>query len=275
MKERTSIISSTEPLSINKQCELLGVNRSTIYYQPKPESDENLEIMNHIDKHNLDHPTHGVLQMQDYLFLLGFQVNHKRVRRLMRKMDIMAIYPKCNLSKLGQAKYKYPYLLRGLDINRKNQVWEIDITYIPMRKGFFYLTAIIDVYSRYIVGWNLSNSLEAQNQIDVLQEAIDKYGKPEIVNSDQGAQYTSALWTEYLTSNSIQISMDGKGRATDNIYIERFWRTIKRDWIYLNPAENGNELFKGIDYFINYYNTQKTHQGINREIPVKIYNLVS
>ena len=172
MKEVLSYIEENEKISIRGQCELLEVNRSTVYYKPAPESEENLAIMRLMDEHHLDHPTHGVLQMQDYLFMCSFIVNTKRVRRLLRLMGIMALYPKRNLSKLGLAKYIRPYLLKGLKIIRPNQVWGIDITYIPMANGFMYLTAIIDLYSRYIVGWDVFNSLNAENTLEVLKQAI-------------------------------------------------------------------------------------------------------
>lgn len=207
----------------------MGISKSGLYYTPKGESDENLTMMELMDEHHIFHPTHGVFQMQDYLFSLGFLANHKRVRRLMRKARIHVHYPKRNLSKLGKAEFIHPYLLHGLEIKRSNQVWAIDITYIRMAKGFMYLTAIIDVYSRYIVGWGLHNSLHAENVIEVLDRAMALNGKPEILNSDQGSQFTCQRWVSKLKEHGIHISMDGKGRATDNIYIERFWRTLKQD----------------------------------------------
>lgn len=189
----SELISDNEQISVRRQCELLGVNRSGIYYSPKGESAENLSIMELLDKEHLEHPTHGVLQLQDYLFSIGFLVNHKRVRRLMRVMRIVANYPQKNLSKLGKAEYIHPYLLRDLTIESPNQVWGIDITYIAMRKGFMYLTAIIDLHSRYIVGWGLHNTLQAENVKEVLEGAISNHGKPDIVNSDQGSQFTCPL----------------------------------------------------------------------------------
>jgi putative transposase len=186
-------------------------------------------------------------------------------------MGIMAIFPKRNLSKLGLAKYIRPYLLKDLEIIRPNQVWAIDITYIPMAKGFMYLTAIIDVYSRYVVGWDVVNSLDAENTLTVLKEAIRRYGKPEIINSDQGSQFTCGLWTEYVEGEGIKISMDGKGRAIDNVFIERLWRTVKHDYVYLHPATNGAELYSGLRKFFIYYNTKKTHQGIGRITPESLY----
>lgn len=271
MKELKEYVSENEILSLRGQCKLLDLNRSSLYYKPVGESDENLAIMRLMDEHNLEYPTHGVLQMQDFLLALSFIVDEKRVRRLLRLMGIMAIYPKRNLSKLGLAKYIRPYLLRGLKVNRPNQVWGIDITYIPMADGFMYMTAIIDHYSRYIVAYDISNSLNAENSLKVLRMAIKKHGRPEIINSDQGCQFTCALWTEFADKEGIKISMDGRGRATDNIYIERFWRTLKRDYVYLHPAENGSELFIGARKFINYYNNQKSHQGIGRKSPVTLY----
>lgn len=271
MIERKDLIAKNEHLSIRRQCELLSVNRSLIYYKPVGESEQNLEFMRLMDANFLEHPTYGVLQMQDFLRGLGNEVNEKRVRRLLRKMGIEALYPKRNLSKLGKAEYIQPYLLRNLDIVRVNQVWSIDITYVPMAKGFMYLVAIIDVYSRFIVAWGLHNTLAAENSLDVLKQAIAKYGKPEIINSDQGSQYTSKLWIEHLKNEGIKISMDGKGRALDNIFIERFWRTVKQDYVYLNPAQDGLELYGGLRDFIEHYNFEKTHQGIDRKIPSSMF----
>ncbi len=275
MKELQSYIVNNKNFSIRKQCELLEVSRSNFYYEPIGENEVNLKTMRLMDEEFLDHPTHGVLQMQDFLVALGFVMNVKRIRRLLRKMGIMAIFPKRNLSKLGHAKYIRPYLIRGLKIERSNQLWEIDITYIPMAKGFMYLTAIIDVYSRYVVAWDVFNSLDADNSLSVLKMAIQHHGKPEIINSDQGSQFTCDVWTEYVDNQNILISMDGRGRATDNIFIERLWRTVKRDYIYISPADNGTELFKGLNTFFDYYNNKKTHQGIQRCVPASLYKNVA
>ena len=271
MNQRRELIDNQHELSVRKQCELLSIHKSGLYYAPKGESQENLEIMRIMDEHYLNHPTEGVISVQDLLFALGFLVNHKRVRRLLRLMGLMAIYPKKNLSKLGLKKYIHPYLLKGLDINRPNQVWQIDITYIPMKNGFLYLTAIIDVYSRYIVGWGISNTLDADTSLSVLKQAITDHGKPEIVNSDQGSQFTCEQWVEYLKGEEIQISMDGKGRAIDNIFIERFFRSLKYDHVYLYPANDGIELYQGVKKYIQYYNHTRHHQGIGRKIPVTLY----
>ena len=243
MSERLSLVDLRhKKLSIRNQCKLLAINRSSYYYKPKGESPQNLELMRLMDKLFLDDPTLGVLGMQDELLDKGHDISPSRVRRLARKMGIEPIYPKRNLSKPGKAKYIRPYLLRGLKIERPNQVWAIDITYIPMQRGFMYLTAIIDVYSRCIVAWQVSNSMEKETQTRLVEEAIMRHGKPEIINSDQGAQYTSEHWTAFLKEKDILISMDGKGRATDNAFIERFFRTLKKKHIYLYPAESGLEL---------------------------------
>ena len=212
-----------------------------------------------MDKHLTDHPTEGVLSLVLLFMARNYPVGPKRIRRLLKIMGRQTIYRRKNLTKQGMKEFIKPYLLNGLDITRPNQVWSTDITYIPMRKGFMYLTAIMDVYSRKIVGWGISNSLGAQWCKNVLEEAIIHYGKPEILNSDQGTQYTSALWTQFLEKMGIQISTDSKGRATDNIWIERFWKSIKYDFIYLNPADDGFEIYEGVQNHIAYYNN-KTHQ---------------
>jgi len=271
MTQRREMVDDQHTLSLRNQCDLLSVHRSGIYYEPKGEKPENLKIMRLMDEHYLKHPTEGVLRVQDFLFTMGIVANHKRVRRLLRKMGLMAIYPKRNLSKLGLKKYIHPYLLKGLEITRPNQVWCVDITYIPMKRGFMYMTAIIDVYSRYIVGWGISNTLEAEASINVLKQAIKENGKPEIINSDQGSQFTCEDWVKHLNEGNIKISMDGKGRAIDNIFIERFWRTLKYDYVYIHPASDGLELYQGVKEYIRYYNHDLCHQGIGRKIPAELY----
>lgn len=275
MNERLGLIDRQASLSIRRQSELLSLQRSRVYFKPLGEKAENLELMRSIDRLFVADPTLGVLGMQDELREEGKHYNVKRIRRLLRKMAIEPIYPKRNLSKLGKACYIHPYLLRGLVIDRPNQVWAIDITYVAMKNGFMYLTAIIDVYSRFIVGWQVSNSLEKQTQTAVLKEAVKRYGAPKIINSDQGSQYTSAHWVETVKALGIQLSMDGKGRATDNAYIERFFGTIKRKHIYLNPARDGLQLYQGIQTFIHRYNTKRRHQGIGREKPINLYKAVA
>jgi len=270
VKERLQLIDKDCNISVRKQSELLGISRSTLYFKPKGESEENLELMRKMDELFIDDPTLGVLGMMYALMDIGMKYSPRRIRRLLRKMGIEAIYPKRNLSKLGQAKYVRPYLLRGLTINRPNQVWAIDITYIPMKHGFMYLTAIIDVYSRYIVGWQISNTLDKETQTEALDAAIERFGKPEIMNSDQGSQYTCAHWIEFLQSRGIRVSMDGKGRATDNAFIERWFRTLKQKHIYLHPVETVKELNSGVGIFVRKYNSTR-HQGLDAKKPQELY----
>jgi len=227
--------------------------------------------MKRIDEANTDHPAMGVRQMVDHLRGLGYRVGRKLVRRLMRLMDIKAIYPVKRLSDGGWVKYRMPYLLRNMEIDHVNQVWSTDITYIAMEHGFMYLYAIIDVYSRYVVGWGLYNTLDAYNAIEVLENAVARYGAPEIINSDQGCQYTSEEWHSACNKLAIKISMDGRRRCLDNVWIERFWRTLKREYVYLNPVDTAAELRSGIRGFIDYYNNRRCHQGINHKIPADLY----
>jgi len=269
------IVSPRADLSIRRQCELLGVNRNKVYYKPVKDQSEDMELMRKMDREYLEHPTKGVLGMVDFLQALGILVGPKRVRRLLRKMGIMAIYPKRNLSKLGASRHIRPYKLRGLEFTHSNQVWCIDITYIPMSKGFLYLTAIMDVYSRYIVGWDISNTLDAESSLKVLRKAIAEHGKPEIINSDQGSQFTCPRWIEYMEKEEITISMDGRNRALDNIWIERFWHTLKQEYVYICPADNGNMLRGGLKKFINYYNNRRTHQSLDRKTPFDWYEYVA
>ena len=273
MSALLGLVDRESSLSIRRQCEIMGISRSSWYYEPVGEKPENLALMGIMDRLFLEDPTLGVLGMQDELRDLGLYYNVKRIRRLARKMGIEPIYPKPNLSRLGKAKYVHPYLLRGLEIDRPNQVWAIDISFILMQRGFMYLTAIIDLYSRYLVGWQVHNSLEQETQTELLHACIARLGAPEIINSDQGSQYTSAHWVDTLRELQIRISMDGKGRATDNAFIERFFRTIKQKHIYLYPAADGLELYRGIDAFVRKYN-QRRHQGIGRQKPATLYRPV-
>jgi putative transposase len=240
-----------------------------LYYKPVGEKPENLKMMEIMDKHLTVHPTEGVVSLVLFFLARNYPVGPKRIRRLLKIMGRQTIYRRKNLTKQGLKMFFKPYLLNGLQITRANQVWCTDITYIPMKHGFMYLTAIMDVYSRKIVGWGISNSLTAQWCKEVLRDAIDNNGKPEILNSDQGTQYTSALWTQYLEQQHIQISMDGKGRALDNVWIERFWKSLKYDYVYLNPAEDGFELYEGVQNHIGYYH-DKIHQT-TCETPNKRY----
>jgi putative transposase len=226
-------------------------------------------MMDMLDRHLTVHPTEGVGSMVEFLRERGHPIGPKRVRRFFRLIGHQTIYRRKNLTKMGLKEFIRPYLLRDLKVTRANQVWCTDITYIPMKQGFMYLTAVMDVYSRKILSWGISNSLNASWCLQVLKEAINDHGTPEILNSDQGSQYTSAIWTQFLENQGIKISMDGKGRALDNVWIERFWKTIKYDYVYLHPADDGFELYEGVQNHICYYN-QKTHQT-TKQSPDKKY----
>ncbi|PYF68474.1 IS3 family transposase [Pedobacter nutrimenti] len=271
--ERRSLISpEDDALSISGQCKLLDLQRSQYYFRPKGESQFNQSMMNVIDRKFLDCPFYGVERMTAYLNKdLGYHVNSKRVRRLYRVMNLSTIYPKKNLSKANAAHYKYPYLLKGLKIDRVGQVWQADITYIPMFRGFMYMFAIIDVYSRKIVGWSISNTMTVEWCRDVLLETIEEHGKPEIFNTDQGSQFTSPIFIKVLKGNKISISMDGKGRALDNVFIERFWRSLKQEYIYLNPPNGGMELFQGVKRYVEFYNKERRHQANGDLTPNEVF----
>nr|HQV06888.1 IS3 family transposase [Chitinophagaceae bacterium] len=220
-------------LSITGQCRLLGLHRSGLYYQPCSESEENLIIMRLLDEQYFKTPFYGVRKLTVWLRSLGYRINRKRVKRLMALVGWQTIYRKPRLSNPNKEHKVYPYLLKGLDINRPNQVWATDITYVPMRKGFMYLCAVIDVHTRYVVNWSVSNAMSAQWCREVVAEAIEKHGKPQIVNTDQGSQFTSDVFIALLKEKGIRPSMDSKGRAIDNIFIERLWKTVKYEHIYL------------------------------------------
>lgn len=258
-------------IPVMRQCELLDLPRSSYYYEPQPETIQNLDLMRRMDELHLNHPYYGVLRMQAELTSEQSPINEKRIRRLMRKMGIEALYRKPNLSKPCPAHLKYPYLLRGLDISRPNQVWSMDITYIPMKKGFMYLCAVIDWHSRYLLGWKLSNTLSVDFCIETLEEAVATYGTPEIVNTDQGSQFTSDAFTGWVKDKEIRLSMDGKGRATDNVMIERFWRSLKYEKIYLHGYANNLELFLGITEYVHFYNAERKHQSLERKTPAAVY----
>lgn len=257
-------------ISIQRQCDLVGISRSGYYYQPCAESPENLNLMNLIDQIYTKWPFYGVRRIHSHLQALGYPINEKRVRRLMRLMGLEAIYPKPNLSAPDQEHIVYPYLLRGVDINRINHVWSTDITYVPMQGGFMYLTAVIDWFSRYVLSWEISNSLDVSFCISALQEAL-KIATPDIFNTDQGAQFTSNDFTGILKSKDIQISMDGKGRALDNVFVERLWRSVKYESIYLKSPSDGFELWQQLDNYFKFYNHQRQHQNLGDKTPASLY----
>jgi putative transposase len=269
---RKQMVLTDKQLSITVQCELLGINRSSFYYKPVEESEENLAIMRVLDEQYLNTPFYGNKRLLFILICHGYRINIKRLRRLMKIVGWQTLYPVKHTTHADPDKYKYPYLLKGLVINHANQVWEIDITYIPMERGFMYLFAIIDVHTRYVVGWGLSNSMTAEWCVSVIEQAIATHGVPQIINSDQGSQFTSDMYVALLTEKGIKISMDSKGRAIDNIYIERLWRSVKYENIYLFVYTNGKALYEGLDAYFTFYNMKRPHQGLDNKIPWDMYS---
>lgn len=259
-----------ETLSVRQQCSLLGLNRSSLFYAPVGETKENLEIMRWIDRQYTKTPFYGSRRLVVLLAKRGVVVNRKRIRRLMHTMGLEAIYPKKRIPSGGVERKIYPYLLRDLKITRPNQVWSTDITYIPMAQGFLYLTAVIDWYSRCVLSWRVSNSLDGSFCIETLGAAL-AHGVPDIFNTDQGAQYTSEAFTEVLKGHGIKISMDGRGRALDNIFVERLWRTVKYEDIYIKNYETGSGLNRGMEKYFRFYNKERPHQSLGYETPWKVY----
>lgn len=257
-------------LSIRRQCELLGLGRSSFYYQPVGESEENLGLMRRIDEQHLRTPFFGVGEMTAWLRRAGEQVNPKRIRRLMRLMGIEAIYPKPHTSRRHPEHKIYPYLLRDVEITRADQVWASDITYVPMHRGFMYLVAIMDWFSRYVVAWRLSNSLDVGFCVECLEEALST-GRPEIFNTDQGSQFTSSAFTGRLEECGVAISMDGRGRVLDNVFIERLWRTVKYEEIYLKEYESGWALEAGLTDYFAFYRHQRPHSSLGYRTPGEVY----
>jgi putative transposase len=267
-------VDATELLSIRQQCELLNVTRSVFYRSAKGESTskDNAQLMSLLDECYTAHPYYGsrkmVLWLRDHYQQI---VNRKRIRRLMYMMGLVAMAPGPNTSKKHPQHKIYPYLLRGVDIKKPNQVWSTDITYIRMGRGFMYLTVVMDWYSRCVLSWRISNSMDTHFCVESLEEAIERYGKPEIFNSDQGSQFTSAAFTGVLIENDIKISMDGKGRALDNIFVERLWRTVKYEDIYLKGYSHVAELYAGLTNYFQFYNHQRPHQSLNYATPSSVY----
>ena len=257
--------------SVSRQCQLLNINRSTFYYKEKPIKSIDLELMELIDKQYLKTPTWGSRSMRNYLRRLGYKINRKRVQRLMRLMGLEAIYPKPHTSRPHPAHKVYPYLLRNLNINRQNQVWAADITYVPMSRGFMYLMAVMDWHCRKVLSWRISNTLDADFCVEALEEAIGRFGSPEIFNTDQGAQFTSSAFTDILKQHDIKISMDGRGRVQDNIFIERLWWTVKHHYLYLHAFENGTQLRNGLSEWFRFYNKERSHQALDNLTPDEVY----
>jgi len=270
LTQRRSLVDLTAPGSVRQQCQWLSLHRSTYYYQPMSASGEDLLLMRILDEQYLETPQYGYRKMGLALAKAGYIVNHKRVRRLMQTMGLEAIYPKINISKPATGHKIYPYLLRGVKVLRIHQVWATDITYVPMADGYMYLIAIIDLYSRYVLIWSISNTMDAEWCSQVLREALEKYPAPEIFNTDQGSQFTSEEFTGTLLDASIRISMDGKGRALDNIFVERLWRTVKYENIYLRAYADGWQLESGLETYFEFYNHRRFHQSLNYRTPVEV-----
>jgi putative transposase len=259
-----------EQISVRRQCELVGLNRSTWYYTPAPETDENLRLMRLIDEQYTRTPFYGWPRMTVYLRRQGEVVNHKRVFRLMHVMGLQAVYPKPRTTVVDPEHRGYPYLLWGLTITRPNQVWSADITYIPMVRGFMYLMAILDWFSRYVITWRVSNTLDGWFCLEALQDALSQ-GKPEIFNTDQGVQFTAQAFTGVLEHNGVRVSMDGRGRALENVFVERLWRTVKYEEIYLHAYETGEELQNGLIRYFGFYNHERPHQSLGYRVPAVVY----
>jgi putative transposase len=259
------------PLPLKRRCELLSVPRSTAYYQSTQEPSGDEMLMRAMDKIHLRLPFYGSRRIVDELATEGHVVNRKRVKRLMRRMGMNALYPKPNTSRANHAHKVYPYLLRDLNIDRANQVWCTDITYIPMRKGFLYLVAVMDWHSRKVLSWRLSNTLDTEFCVEALREALHHYGTPEIFNTDQGCQFTSEAFTQVLKDAGIQISMDGKGRWVDNVFIERLWRSFKYEEVYLNAYESMPHARQRIRAWMEFYNQRRKHQSLEKMTPDALY----
>jgi len=260
-------------LSIVRQCELISIHRSGLYYYPVDESEENLQLMRLMDEQYLKTPFYGIRRLTAWLVQKGYKVNRKRVKRLMQLMGWQTLYRKPNTSKPNKQHHVYPYLLNNIKASYRNHVWAIDITYIPMHKGFMFLCAVIDQYTRYVVNWGVSNTMTAEWCRQIVEEAIAVHGQPEIMNSDQGSQFTSLEYTSLLLDRKIPIaiSMDGKGRAIDNIFIERLWKSVKYECVYLHAFEDGVQLYEGMRQYFHFYNTERLHQSLEYKTPESLY----
>jgi putative transposase len=255
---------------VRRQCELLGLSRSSLYYEPGGEAAEDLRLMRRIDERYTACPFYGSRRMTAWLNEQGEGVNRKRVQRLMRVMGLEAIYPKPRLSLAGKGHRIYPYLLRGVKVERRDQVWSTDITYVPMPSGFMYLAAVIDWFSRYVIGWRLSNTLDGSFCTEMLEDAL-RTGKPEVFNTDQGVQFTAEAFTGRLESAGVAVSMDGRGRALDNVFVERLWRSVKYEDIYIRGYDTVPGLHRGLARYFDFYNDERPHQSLDYRTPAAVY----
>lgn len=272
MKERRALVKPRIGLSMRRQCELLGVCRSSLYYEPVGQDPEELSLMRRMDEIHMEHPFFGSRMLMQILKNEGETINRKRVQRLMRLMDLESVAPKPKTSKPAPEHEVFPYLLRNLKITRVNQVWAADITYIPMAHGFAYLVAIIDWFSRRVLSWRLSNSLEAYFCVEALNEALDRFGQPEIFNTDQVAQFTDKDFTSILLERGVKVSMDGKGRCLDNIFVERLWRSLKYEEVYLNDYDSMQEARIGIGRYFEFFNAERPHSSLGYQTPASFYD---
>ena len=271
--DKRALIETGHPqLSVRRQCQLLGVARSSLYYEPQPDSNEDLLLMRLLDEQYTRTPFYGIRRMTAWLHQQGYKVNHKRVQRLLRQMGLEAIYPKPKLSQPAAGHQIYPYLLRGLRIERVNQVWSSDITYVRLVSGFVYLVAVIDWFSRYVLSWEISVTMDSDFCVSALERAL-VMAQPEIFNTDQGSQFTSQAFTQRLQEREIRISMDGRGRALDNIFVERLWRTVKYEDIYLKDYVSVAEVTGGLGQYFRFYNGERLHQSLNYKTPAAVYGL--
>jgi len=268
--KRAQIEPEHPQISLSRQCELLGLARSSWYYQPAQESPQNERLMRLIDEQFTQTPFYGIRRMTAWLRTQNEPVNHKRVQRLMRKMGLAAIYPKPNLRRPGEIARRYPYLLTGLELTAPNQVWSTDITYIRLPQGFIYLVAVIDWFSRYVLAWEVSNTMDVSFCLNALDHAL-KQGQPQIFNTDQGAQFTSVAFTDRLLQAGIQISHDGKGRALDNIFVERLWRSVKYEEVYLKDYATVAIAIANLAAYFQFYNQERLHQSLNYQPPAVIH----
>jgi len=271
LSTRRSWVGFDPAYSIRRQCRLAGIPRGSFYYEPVPETKGNLSLMRLIDEQYMRHPEFGYPRMTDWLRDEGHEANHKRVARLMQRMGIQAITPGPHTSKPAPGHKIYPYLLRGVDIERVGQVWSTDITYIPMRHGFMYLSAVIDWYSRYVLAWELSNTLDSLFCVAALERALSQGMLPEIFNTDQGSQFTSEAFTSVLLDKEVAISMDGRGRALDNVFIERFWWTLKYEEVYPKDYADGRSLHHGLGNYFDYYNQERKHSALDKRTPAEVF----
>lgn len=272
MAGKRSLIEADHPtLSIRRQCELIELSRASYYRSPAPESKENLRLMRIIDEEYTRHPFLGSRGMKSYLCRLGHRVNRKRVKRLMGLMGLASVAPQKKTTVPAQGHKVYPYLLRNLDISRANQVWASDITYIRLKRGFVFLTAVMDWHSRYVLSWEISVTMDEDFCVSALERALRRHGAPDIFNTDQGSQYTGAAFTGVLKKHDVKISMDGKGRAADNIMVERLWRTVKYEDIYLKDYETVEDLMAGLREYFDYYNQSRSHQSLGELTPAEVY----